>query len=179
MNGGDLQRRIGIKQFEHFMHPLLLVGEVEPRRDFEKSSRDNPVQEVDKESGVRVWEAEVVNTDPEARKADRSFTVKIIAERQPVPPESADASGMRPVVFAHLEAMPWLDDRMCSGKDQPHRCRAKIAWSYRASGFADSNDGKDTGSTSGASSSESSTTSGSSSASSSTSSGGKSSRSAA
>jgi len=165
-----VQRRIGIKQFEHFTHPLLLVGEVEPRRDFEKSSKDNPVQEVDKESGVRVWEAEVVNTDPEARKADRSFTVKIISERQPVPPESADASGMRPVVFAHLEAMPWLDDRMCSGKDQPHRCRAKIAWSYRASGFAETSDtGKDSGST--ASASESSTAS--------TSSSSKSSRSAA
>ena len=165
-----MQRRIGIKQFEHFTHPLLLVGEVEPRRDFEKSSKDNPVQEVDKESGVRVWEAEVVNTDPEARKADRSFTVKIISERQPVPPESADASGMRPVVFAHLEAMPWMDDRMCSGKDQPHRCRAKIAWSYRASGFAETSDtGKDSGST--ASASESSTAS--------TSSSSKSSRSAA
>ncbi len=164
-----MQRRIGIKQFEHFTHPLLLVGEVEPRRDFEKSSKDNPVQEVDKESGVRVWEAEVVNTDPEARKADRSFTVKIVAERQPVPPESADASGMRPVVFAHLEAMPWLDDRMCSGKDQPHRCRAKIAWSYRASGFAETSTGKDSGST--ASASEPSTAS--------TSSSSKSSRSAA
>lgn len=165
-----MQRRIGIKQFEHFTHPLLLVGEVEPRRDFEKSTKDNPVQEVDKESGVRVWEAEVVNTDPEARKADRSFTVKIVAERQPVPPESADASGMRPVVFAHLEAMPWMDDRMCSGKDQPHRCRAKIAWSYRASGFAEaSGTGKDRGST--ASASESSTAS--------TSSSSKSSRSAA
>jgi hypothetical protein len=172
-----MQRRIGIKQFEHFTHPLLLVGEVEPRRDFEKSTKDNPVQEVDKESGVRVWEAEVVNTDPEARKADRSFTVKIVAERQPVPPESADASGMRPVVFAHLEAMPWMDDRMCSGKDQPHRCRAKIAWSYRASGFAETSDtGKDTGSTSSAPAPESTTTSGSSSSSSSSS---KSSRSAA
>jgi hypothetical protein len=155
-----MQRRIGIKQFEHFTHPLLLVGEVEPRRDFEKSTRDNPVQEVDKESGVRVWEAEVVNTDPEARKADRSFTVKIVAERQPVPPESADASGMRPVVFAHLEAMPWLDDRMCSGKDQPHRCRAKIAWSYRASGFAETSDtSKDSGSTSSASESSAASTS--------------------
>jgi hypothetical protein len=172
-----MQRRIGIKQFEHFTHPLLLVGEVEPRRDFEKSTRDNPVQEVDKESGVRVWEAEVVNTDPEARKADRSFTVKLISERQPVPPESADASGMRPVVFEHLEAMPWMDDRMCSGKDQPHRCRAKIAWSYRASGFSDNNDSKDSGSTASSSASEPSTTS--SSSSSSTTSGGKASRSAA
>jgi hypothetical protein len=155
-----VQRRIGIKQFEHFTHPLLLVGEVEPRRDFEKSTKDNPVQEVDKESGVRVWEAEVVNTDPEARKADRSFTVKLISDRQPVPPESADASGMRLVMFAHLEAMPWLDDRMCSGKDQPHRCRAKIAWSYRASGFAETSDsGKASGSTSSASESSTASTS--------------------
>jgi hypothetical protein len=115
-------------------------------RDFDRSTRDNPVQAVDKETGLRIFEAEVVNTDPEARKADRSFTVKLIAEQQPVPPPAPDGSTMRPVVFTHLEAMPWLDDRMCTGKDQPHRCRAKIAWSYRATGFADGDNGSRTSS---------------------------------
>jgi hypothetical protein len=173
-----MQRRINIKQHEHFPFPLMLVGDVGARRDFDKSTKDHPVQEVDKETGLPIFEAEVVNTDPEARKSDRSFTVKLICERQPVPPESADASGMRPVVFAHLEGLPWMDDRMCNGKDQPHKCRAKIAWSYRASGFAEASDtGKDTGSTaSGSSASESSTGSSGSSSSSSSS---KSSRSAA
>jgi hypothetical protein len=175
-----MQRRISIKQREHFTHPLMLVGEVTPSRDFEKSTRDNPVQAVDKETGLRIYEAEVVNTDPEARKSDRSFTVKLIAEHQPVPPAGADGSTMRPVVFANLEGLPWLDDRMCNGKERPHKCRARIAWSYRATGFADADHdtGKQTGSASstGSSSVESSSTSGSSSASSSS---GKSSRSAA
>jgi hypothetical protein len=132
-----MQRRISIKQREHFTHPLMLVGEVTPSRDFEKSTRDNPVQAVDKETGLRIYEAEVVNTDPEARKGDRSFTVKLLADKQPVPPAAPEGQVMTPVVFRHLEAMPWLDDRMCNGKDSPHRCRAKIAWSYRASGFED------------------------------------------
>jgi hypothetical protein len=176
-----MQRRINIKQREHFPFPLMLVGDVGMRRDFERSTKDNPVQEVDKESGLRVWDAEVVNTDPEARKSDRSFTVKLIAEHQPVPPAGADGSTMRPVVFANLEGLPWLDDRMCNGKDQPHKCRAKIAWSYRATGFADSD--QDTGmdavsaSSAGSSASESASTSGSASSSSAKSSG--SSRSAA
>lgn len=176
-----MQRRIAIKQHEHFTYPLMLVGDVTPSRDFEKSTRDNPVQAVDKETGLRIYEAEVVNTDPEARKADRSFTVKMLADKQPVPPPAPDGSTMRPVVFRHLEAMPWMDDRMCNGKDQPHRCRAKIAWSYRASGFVDSAEKSDgdqrSGSSAEPSAAEPSATSSSSSASSSTS--GKSSRSAA
>jgi len=182
-----MQGRVNIKQREHFPFPLMLVGDVEVRRDFEKSSKDHVVQEVDPESGVRMWNAEVVNTDPEARKSERSFTVKLIAEHQPVPPAAADGSTMRPVVFANLEGLPWLDDRMCNGKDQPHKCKARIAWSYRATGFADSSDtGKDAdkgaGSSAGswaAESSSTSSTSSSSSASTASSSGGKSSRSAA
>lgn len=142
-----MQRRINIKQHEHFPFPLMLVGDVGARRDFDKSTKDHPVQEVDKETGLPIFEAEVVNTDPEARKSDRSFTVKLIAERQPVPPAGGDGSTMRPVVFANLEGLPWLDDRMCNGKDHPHKCRAKISWSYRATGFADTGDtDKDTGS---------------------------------
>lgn len=135
-----MQRRMSIKQHEHFPHPLMLVGDVTMSRDFERSTKDNPVQAVDKETGLRIYEAEVVNTDPEARKSDRSFTVKLLAEKQPVPPPAPEGSSMRPVAFTHLEAMPWLDDRMCNGKDSPHKCRAKIAWSYRASGFAESNE---------------------------------------
>ncbi len=152
-----MQRRMSIKQHEHFPHPLMLVGDVTMSRDFEKSTRDNPVQAVDKETGLRIYEAEVVNTDPEARKGDRSFTVKLLADKQPVPPEAPDGSTMRPVVFRHLEAMPWLDDRMCNGKDSPHKCRAKIAWSYRASGFEDtSGSGSGSSTSSSASAGESS-----------------------
>jgi hypothetical protein len=176
-----MQGRVNIKQREHFPYPLMLVGDVGMRRDFEKSTKDHPVQQVDPESGLRIWEAEVVNTDPEARKSERSFTVKLIAEHQPVPPSATDGSTMRPVVFANLEGLPWLDDRMCNGTDQPHKCRARIAWSYRATGFADSGDSgesaKDAGSSSGSPSGESTSTS--SSSSSASSSGGKSSRSAA
>src|SRR5262245_47817469 len=171
-----MQRRINIKQHEHFPYQLMLVGDVGMRRDFAKSTKDHPVQERDKETGLPIWEAEVVNTDPEARKSDRSFTVKLIAEHQPVPPAAADGSTMRPVVFANLEGLPWMDDRMCNGKDQPHKCRARLTWSYRATGFIDTDQesGKDQGS---ATSAASDSTRASSSATST--SGGKSSRSAA
>ncbi len=132
-----MQRRINLKQREHFTHQWLLVGEVTPRRDFDKSTKDNPVQEVDKETGLRMWDAEVVNTDPEAKKSERSFTVKIVSDQQPVPPAAPEGSAMTPVVFKHLEALPWLDTDRCSGKDSPHRCKARLMWSYRASGFED------------------------------------------
>jgi hypothetical protein len=143
-----VQRRISVKQSERFDYPLMMVGEVTMSRDFDKSTRDNPVQAVDKDTGLSIWEAEVIDTDPDARKSDRSFTVKILAERQPVPPPAADGSTMRPVVFTHLEAMPYIDDKGCKGDQQPHRCRAKIAWSYRASGFAETGAKTDTTATS-------------------------------
>jgi hypothetical protein len=132
-----VQRRISIKQRDHFSHQLMLLGGVGPRRDFNRSTKDNFVQEVDKETGLRIWEAEVVDTNPEAHKSERSFTVKIVSEQQPVPPAAPEGQVMTPVVFRHLEAMPWVDADRCNGKEQPHRCRARLMWSYRASGFED------------------------------------------
>ena len=61
-------------------------SEVEPLDDFDKSTKDNRVQARDKDTGLPLWQVEVLDFDPQAR--EKTFKVKIAAEVQPVPPES-------------------------------------------------------------------------------------------
>lgn len=146
-----MPRRIQVEFSQAFEHGLFMVGEVEPSRDFDKSTREQLVQEVDEESGLPVWTVDVIDADPSATKATRSLSIKILAKVQPVPPETPDGAGpFRPVVLDGLVVAPWVDSRTCTGpeKGRPHRCRAKQGWSYRASGFADPK--QSTGSSSGA-----------------------------
>jgi hypothetical protein len=56
---------------------------VEMVRDFEKSTKDNPVQARDKDTNERVWQIEVIDADPGAKG---SVKVKPFGDLQPVPP---------------------------------------------------------------------------------------------
>ncbi len=60
--------RFKITHGDMFPHGAYLVSEVEPVRDFDKSSAGAPVQAVDKESGLPVWAVSVLDADPDARK---------------------------------------------------------------------------------------------------------------
>jgi hypothetical protein len=117
--------RFTVSMDEAFPAGLYVTSEVEPVRDFEKSSRETPVQALDKESGLRLWEFTVADPDPEARKNSRQLTVKIAAEHQPVPPEAISGTPFRPVVLEGIEVRPYI-------KDGP---RPSIAYSIRASGM--------------------------------------------
>jgi hypothetical protein len=123
-----MPRRIKVKFSEVFEHGLYMVGEVEPMRDFEKSTKDAPVQAVDEESGLPIWTVDVIDADPAATKSTRSLSVRIVARVQPVPPEATLAGPFRPVGFEGLTALPYIDD---NGNF------SRIVWSYRATGFAD------------------------------------------
>ena len=109
-----------------FPHGAYVCGPVEQVNDFDKSTRDNPVQQLDKESGKRVWQVPVVDADPEARKGQHEVTVKVVADHQPVPPETVGDTPFRPVEFEGLTITPWLDDR---GN------RPRIAYSFKATGM--------------------------------------------
>src|SRR4051794_29816866 len=78
---------------ELFPFGLGVVGEVTPLDDFEKSTRENRVQARDKDSGLPVWQVEVLDFDPQAR--DKTFRVKIAAVVQPVPPEAIPGAPVR------------------------------------------------------------------------------------
>lgn len=119
--------RFRVRQEDYFPHGLYVTSEVEVVKDFDKSSRENTVQALDKESGVRLWEATVQDGDPRAPKQMRSFQVKFVAEHQPVPPEALPGTPFRPVYLEGMEVRPYVKEGMNG--------RSSIAYSVRATGM--------------------------------------------
>jgi hypothetical protein len=118
-----IAKRFKISHDEVFPFGAYLVGEVGPVFDFDKSSKDAKVQQVDKDSGLLLWSVEVLDADPEAGKKSKTVTVKLAARVQPVPPDALPGLPFRPVVFQGLSALPYIDD---AGKF------SRIVWSFKA-----------------------------------------------
>jgi hypothetical protein len=108
-----------------FPHGCYVVGDVQAMRDFDKSTREQAVQAVDRDTAELVWTVDVVDADPEAR--ERTVRVKITAPVQPVPPAEAPGVPFRPVEFDGLTATPYVTTT-ASG-------RGRLAWSFRATGM--------------------------------------------
>jgi hypothetical protein len=118
-----IARRFKIGHDEVFPFGAYLVGEVGPVFDFEKSTKELKVQQVDKDNGLLLWSVEVLDADPEAGKKSKTVTVKIGAKVQPVPPDALPGLPFRPVIFQGLSALPYIDD---AGKF------SRIVWSFKA-----------------------------------------------
>jgi PQQ enzyme repeat len=103
----------------------FVVGEVQAMRDFDRSTKDQAVQAVDRDTGELVWTVDVVDADPEAR--ERTVRLKLVAAVQPVPPAAAEGVPFRPVEFEGLTATPYVATT-ASG-------RGRLAWSFRATGM--------------------------------------------
>ena len=110
---------------EVFPHGVGVVGAVAPLVDFDRSTRENRVQQRDRDTGLPVWVVDVMDFDPEAR--ERTFKVKIVAEVQPVPPSVLEGTPVRPVVLEGLLVTPYMKE-VGNG-------RSKIAYSLRAEGM--------------------------------------------
>ena len=127
-----MPRKIKVEFGEAFPHGVWAVSEVTQVRDFDKSTKDNPVYTADEETGLSVWAVDVMDTDPEARKADRQFTVKLLAKVQPVLPDKPKMpAGFpelpgTPVEFDGVTATPYVSENGAG--------RARLAWSFRATG---------------------------------------------
>jgi hypothetical protein len=118
--------RFKVSMGDVFPHGAYVVSEVEPVRDFDKSTRERPVQATDRESGQLVWSVSVLDADPDARKDAKTVTVKISAPVQPIPPEAMAGLPFRPVEFDGLTVTPYVND---------NGGRARIAYSLRATGM--------------------------------------------
>jgi len=116
---------IPMRHDDVFPRGCYVVGEVEPQRDFDRSTRDQAVQAVDRDTGVLVWAVDVTDGDLGIR--DRLVRVKLLAPVQPVPPEEAPGVPFRPVEFDGLTATPYVATT-ASG-------RGRLAWSFRATGM--------------------------------------------
>ncbi|MGY4721645.1 hypothetical protein [Naumannella halotolerans] len=118
-----------------FPHGAGVVGEVSKQRDFDRSSKEREVQQVDERTGLPVWVVDVMDFDPEAR--ERTHRVKLLADVQPVPPEAIPGVPVRPVVLSELTVTPYLKD-VGNG-------RQRIAFSLRATGMASPKGGRAAG----------------------------------
>jgi len=123
-----IPRRLPVDFGVAFPHGAFLVSEVVPVSDFERSTRDNKIQQTDPETGEPLWSVEVVDADPEAKKAFRTVTVKLPAKVQPVPPANDGSSPFTPVVFEGLTALPYVEEVTATF--------SRVAWSFRATSMA-------------------------------------------
>lgn len=129
-----MRGRIKVPFGEAFPFGLCTASEqVEPSRDFDKSNGSTFVQELDKDTGQPVWQVEVLDMDPEVRTADRAVVVRIVADVQPVLPDVIAGTPFRPIELENLTATPWVDSKGCRPNEP--QCRARIKWSYRATGL--------------------------------------------
>jgi hypothetical protein len=84
-----------------------------------------------------LWAVSVLDANPEVRNSDKTVVVKIMDAVRPVPPETMGGTPFRAVEFDGLTVTPYLDDKACSGPKggERHRCRARMAYSLRATGM--------------------------------------------
>jgi hypothetical protein len=80
------------------------AGGIEMVRDFDRSSGDRVVQQVDKHTGLPLWVVEVIDVQEDARQ--RTVKVKIAAQVQPVLPSPAPGSPFTAVEFDGMTATP-------------------------------------------------------------------------
>ena len=114
-----------------FPSGVYAAGGVEKVRDFDRSSGDRVVQQIDKHSGLPLWVVEVIDADPEARQ--RTVKVKVAAEYQPTLPPPAPGSPFTAIEFEGMTATPYVDSGRCQGQGKG-KCAARQAYSLRATG---------------------------------------------
>jgi len=110
-----------------FSFGAFLVSEVTPMIDFDKSSGENRVQARDRDTGLPMWQVEVLDGDPAAPKRSRTVTVKFAAQTQPSAPTNSSGTPFTPVIFEGLTALAYVEK---AGDF------SRIAWSFRAAGMA-------------------------------------------
>ena len=121
-----LTGQIAMEHGQVFPFSCWMVGEVEPRRDFDQSTREKFVQATDRDSGLPLWQVQVVDADPEARET--AVTVYIAAPVQPVPPEPTPGLPFRLVEFEGLTVRPWVRQTSPNSK-------GKLVWDFKATGI--------------------------------------------
>lgn len=119
-----MPRKIPVPFDVAFPYGAFAVGEVQPVRDYEKSTRERVLQAVDTDTGLLLWSVDVVDADPEAKKSTRTMSVKVTAKVQPVLPESLAGLPFTPVEFDGLTATAYIEQ---------NGDFSKVAWSLRAS----------------------------------------------
>ena len=116
--------RFQVSMAEVFPAGLFAMG-VDQAQDYDEKTK-NRTPSKDKQTGSLVWTVTCIDRDPEARI--KEVKVKVLAPYMPeLPPEILPGSGLRPIAFTGMTITPYIDEG---------RGRARIVYSYRASGLA-------------------------------------------
>jgi hypothetical protein len=132
-----MQKRFKVAHGDVFPMGAFLKGAVEPVADFSAPKREDGSrpQQVDKETGLLLWQVTVLDADEEAGKKETALSVKFVAKVRPVPPENKTPYPWTPVEFTGLSALAWVE--YTGGKDGEGHDRTRIAWSFRAEGMVE------------------------------------------
>ena len=125
-----IQGPISVEFGKVFPGGAYAAGPVEKVRDFERSRKDEVIQQLDKDSGLPLWVVEVIDAQEDARQ--RTVKVKIAAQVQPVLPPPVPGSPFTPVEFDGMTVFPYVDASRCQGTG---RCNARVAYSLKAAGI--------------------------------------------
>ena len=103
-------------------------------RDFDRSSGDRVVQQVDKDTGLPLWVVEVIDAQEDARQ--RTVKVKIAAQVQPVLPSPAPGSPFTAVEFDGPDGHPVRGRLPLLGRrqEQVRRPAGVLAQGHRGAG---------------------------------------------
>jgi hypothetical protein len=132
-----MQKRFKVEHAEVFPAGAFLKGEVEPMLDFDSPKREDGSrpQATDRETGLLLWQATVLDADEDAGKRETALSVKFVAKVQPVPPENKTPFPWTPVEFVGLTALAYAE--YTGTKDRDGKDRVRIAWSFRAEGMVE------------------------------------------
>ena len=121
--------RLGVGMQDVFPHGCHLVPDsIVEAQDYDEATRRR-TPAVDKYTGQRVFQCRVMDMDPELEGRSRETVVKILADREPVPPTRQP---FELVEFEGLQVTPYVDTGRCQGRG---RCNARMAFSLRATGL--------------------------------------------
>ena len=121
-----MQGQIPVEFGKVFPDGAYAAGPVEKVRDFERSRKDEVIQQLDKDSGLPLRVVEVIDAQEDARQ--RTVKVKIAAQVQPLLPDPVPGSPFTPVEFDGMTVFPYVDSSRCQGTG---RCNARQAYSSR------------------------------------------------
>lgn len=102
------RQRFNVEHDESFHAGAFLLSPVTPVYDFDRSTKDNKVQAVDKDTGLLMWQVDVLDGDPDANRSVRTVSVKFAAKVQPIPPSNNSGSPFTPVEFVGLTALMYV-----------------------------------------------------------------------
>ncbi len=125
-----IQGQIPVQFGAVFPDGAYAAGTIEMVRDFDRSTADRVVQQIDKVTQLPLWVVEVIDAQEDARQ--RTVKVKIAAQVQPVLPPPAPGSPFTAVEFDGMTATPYEDSSRCQGNGT--RCGARQAYSLKATG---------------------------------------------